>query len=79
MKAFFWFVAAAILLAVFVGIWRLNNEFVADTLEAFDVEPAQGWGYWQWRESWPAVVFGMLPCVSAMVYCIAQGINALKQ
>lgn len=63
--------------AVLIGVWMLNNEFVADTFEAFDVEPSQGWNYWWWRESWPAIAVSA-PCAGAAIYCLAKGVAAIK-
>lgn len=80
MKTFLWFLAAVALCALIIGIWKVNNEFVADTLEArFDETPVEGWRYWHWRESWPALAFGVMPCVAGAIYCIAKGIAALNR
>jgi hypothetical protein len=79
-KAFFWFLAAAAMCAVLIGVWMLNNEFVADTLEArFEETPSEGWRYWHWRESWPAIAFGVLPCAGAAIYCVAKGVAVLNR
>lgn len=79
MKAFLWFLAAAFMFMVLIGIWMINDEFVADTLEAFDTEPTQGWSYWRWRESWPALAFGVFPCLGISIFCIVKGFTASRQ
>lgn len=79
-KALLWFAAAAATLLLLIGIWTINNQFVADTLEAtFDNRPQEGWRYWYWRESWPAFALGVIPAALATIYCLAKAVSALKR
>lgn len=80
MKTVLWCFAASISFVILIGIWKINGEFVADTLEStFENTPPEGWNYWRLHESWPALVFGILPAAAATIFCLVKAVLSFKQ